>query len=53
MQGLFSPRLLNFLKLDFERVQSEEEGQIVSVLDTPHLPAMTVWHLIDLEWLSK
>jgi hypothetical protein len=35
-QGLFSARLLKFLDIEFERVQSEEEGVIASVLESPN-----------------
>ena len=49
----FSPRLLRFLGIDFEKIQAEEEGAILSILDTPTCPYQTVWHLIDEKWLVK
>lgn len=52
-KNLFSPRLLNFLSIDYERVQSEEEGAVLSVLDTPQLPPNTVWHIISEKWLQQ
>lgn len=52
-KGLFSPRLLQFLKIPYQQVQSEEEGHIVQILDTPNLSATSVWHIVDEAWLSK
>jgi len=49
----FSPRLFKFLGIDFERVQTEEEGAILQILDQPNLPPGTIWHIIDEEWLQK
>jgi len=37
----------------YEQVQSEEEGQIVQVLDGTELPPETVWHIVEEEWLAK
>lgn len=50
---LFSPRLLRFLGIDFERVQSEEEGALMAMLDTPNNPPNTHYHIISEEWLAK
>lgn len=52
-QGKFSPRLLRYLDIDFEKVQSEEEGAIMAILDTLTSPRLTVWHIIDEKWLTK
>eukprot|EP01033_Poteriospumella_lacustris_P008747 gene8747-6286_t len=52
-RGVFSPRLLTFLQIDYERVQSEEEGAFVLALDTPTLIPNTVWHFIDEKWLEN
>lgn len=52
-RGVFSPRLLTFLQIDYERVQSEEEGAFVLALDTPALIPNTVWHFIDEKWLEN
>lgn len=30
-----------------------QEGAIMALLDTPNLPKMTVWHMIDEGWLKK
>jgi hypothetical protein len=51
--GRFSPRLLRFLHIDFEQVQSEEEGAIMAVLDTPILPPQSCWYCVDEVWLAK
>lgn len=52
-RGVFSPRLLKFLDIDFERVQSEEEGAFVLALDAPALISNTAWHFIDEKWLDN
>jgi len=49
----FSSRLLKFLNVDFEKVQSEEEGAYMAILDTTTNPKNTVWHIIDENWLLK
>jgi hypothetical protein len=52
-KGMFSARLLRFIGLDFERVQSEEEGIIMSVLDSAGKSRSSAYHLIDEGWLVK
>ena len=52
-QGLFSPRLLRFLGVNFEQIQTEEEGCIISLLDTQLKIQDTAWHMVDEEWLLK
>lgn len=52
-KGFFSPRLMNLLKINYEQVQSEEEGVIMSILDTPTKPLRTVFHIIEESWLVK
>jgi len=52
-KGVFSPRLMRFLDIDFEKVQTEEEGAIIQLLDTPIRPPNTVWYIIDDSWLIK
>eukprot|EP01038_Epipyxis_sp_PR26KG_P012343 gene12343-16554_t len=49
----FSPRLMNFLNIDYEKVQTEEEGILCSLMDSVDLPSGSVWHIIDEEWLGK
>lgn len=51
--GVFSPRMLKFLNIDFERVQSEEEGAILSVLDNQVPIADACYYIIDEKWLAK
>ena len=51
--GNFSPRVFRFLKIDYERVQSEEEGAIMAVLDSATLPPSSCWYMIDEVWLKK
>lgn len=51
--GFFSPRLFEFLGIDFGRVQNEEEGAIMALLDNPQPPPGTCWYMIDDLWLSK
>jgi len=50
---LFSPRLMEFLEIDFRRVHSEEEGQLLLALDSPNLPPNSVWHMVEEGWLKK
>ena len=52
-KGLFSPYLMHFLEIPYETVQTEEEGRIVQILDTPLKPNRTVAHIIDEEWLKR
>ena len=52
-KGLFSPLLMEFLDIPYETVQTEEEGRIVQILDTPLKPNRTVAHIIDEEWLKR
>ena len=51
--GFFSPRLLEFLGIDFGRVQNEEEGAILALLDNPLPPKGTCWYMVDEQWLGK
>jgi len=51
--GRFSPRLLRFLDVDFERVQSEEEGAILQIIDSQILPPRSCWYMVDESWLGK
>ncbi len=51
--GRFSPRLLRFLEIDFEKVQSEEEGAILQILDSQILPPRSCWYMIDEPWLGR
>ena len=51
--GVFSPRMLKFLAIDFERVQSEEEGAILSVLDNQVPIVDACYYIIDEKWLAK
>jgi len=51
--GFFSPRLCEFLGLDFARVQNEEEGAIMAILDNPQPAPGTCWYMIDDQWLAK
>ena len=51
--GFFSPRLFNFLGIDYKKVHSEEEGALMALLDSPNNPLNTVWHIIDEGWLVK
>lgn len=30
-----------------------QEGQLVTLIDSSNLPTGTVWHIVDMEWLSK
>ena len=53
ISGHFSPRMLKWLKIDFERVQSEEEGAIMAVLDTDTPIPRSCWYIIDEKWLQK
>jgi len=50
---MFSPTLMKFLDIPFERVQTEEEGKLVQLLDTPLKPARTVSHIVDEDWLKS
>jgi hypothetical protein len=52
-KGMFSPLLLTFLDIPFERVQTEEEGRVVQMLDSPLKPPRTVSHIISEPWLKK
>jgi hypothetical protein len=53
-RGLFSPRLMKFLEIDHEQVQTEEEGAFVLALDSfITIPANTCWHIIDEKWLQN
>jgi hypothetical protein len=52
-RALFSPRLMDFLNIDFRRVHSEEEGQLLLLLDSTQLPPKSVWHIVDENWLRK
>lgn len=52
-RGVFSPRLMKFLAIDYEQVQTEEEGAFVLTLDSSSLPPNTAWHFIDEVWLDK
>jgi hypothetical protein len=52
-KGMFSPTLMFFLDIPFEKVQTEEEGRIVQILDTPLKPARTVAHIINETWLKN
>lgn len=51
--GVFSPRMLKFLNIDFERVQSEEEGAILSVLDNQVPIQDACYYIIDEKWLAR
>ena len=51
--GNFSPRVFHFLKIDYERVQSEEAGAVMSVLDTLSLPRSSCWYMVNEAWLAK
>ena len=51
--GFFSPRLFEFLGIDFGKVQSEEEGAIMALLDNPQPPPGTCWYMVDEAWLAK
>lgn len=52
-RGVFSPRLMAFLEVDYEQVQTEEEGAFVMALDSRFLPRNTVWYCIDEKWLDN
>lgn len=52
-KGVFSPRLMSFLDIDYQRVQTEEEGAIIQLLDSAIRPPNTVWYMIDEQWLVK
>lgn len=52
-RGVFSPRLMKFLEIDYEQVQTEEEGAFVVALDSKFLFRNTVWHCIDEKWLEN
>lgn len=52
-KNLFSPLLLTFLDIPFERVQTEEEGRIIQMLDGQLKPPRTVSHIIDEAWLKR
>mmetsp|Transcript_9340 Transcript_9340/g.15671 ORF Transcript_9340/g.15671 Transcript_9340/m.15671 type:complete len:758 (+) Transcript_9340:128-2401(+) len=53
-RGAFSPRLLQFLELDYARVQYEEEGRtVVHVLDTQGLMQGSQWQIIEAKWLER
>ena len=52
-RGVFSPRLMNFLDIDYQKVQTEEEGAIIQILDIPIRAPNTVWYMIDESWLVK
>ena len=45
--------MLKFLNIDFERVQSEEEGAILSVLDNQVPIQDACYYIIDEKWLAK
>ena len=51
--GEFNPRMLKWLHIDFERVQSEEEGAIMALLDTETPIPRSCWYMIDEKWLQK
>ena len=52
-KNLFSPLLLTFLDIPFERVQTEEEGRIIQMLDGELKPHRTVSQIIDEAWLKR
>ena len=51
--NFFSPRLFDFLNIDFARIQNEEEGAIMAILDNPQPPPGTCWYMVDDAWLAK
>jgi hypothetical protein len=51
--GLFSPRMFKFLCIDFERVQSEEEGAIMALLDTQIPISKACYYMLEEKWLAK
>jgi len=51
--NFFSPRLFEFLGVDYGRVQNEEEGAIMALLDNPQPPPGTCWYMISEDWLAK
>ncbi|CAM9466034.1 unnamed protein product [Ectocarpus sp. 12 AP-2014] len=53
-RGVFSPRVMEFLKVDFGRVHIEEEGRVVSEnLDSRNLLPETCWQVVDEDWLVR
>ncbi|CAM9126790.1 unnamed protein product, partial [Hapterophycus canaliculatus] len=53
-RGVFSPRVMEFLKVDFGRVHIEEEGRVVSEnLDSRNLLPDTCWQAVEEGWLVR
>ncbi|CAM9136528.1 unnamed protein product, partial [Ectocarpus sp. 4 AP-2014] len=53
-RGVFSPRVMEFLKVDFGRVHIEEEGRVVSDnLDSRNLLPETCWQVVEEDWLVR
>jgi len=52
-RGVFSPRIMEFLEIDYARVQYEEEGRmVINVLDTQGLMTGSQWQIISADWLN-
>ncbi|CAM9595224.1 unnamed protein product, partial [Discosporangium mesarthrocarpum] len=53
-RGIFSPRVMEFLEVDFSRVHIEEEGRVISQhLDSRNLLPNTCWQAVEESWLVK